>query len=146
MPQSKPRPTVTVTATETVRAKLETGKKSNSQVSSLFSLCIIYCKDTIIYPVWNVDLYKFPADSLVRQLFYAQCSYTPVFHFQQAAINSNNMLIINCCGCPLPGRVQGQVGQGLDQPGLVEGVPARGRGVGTRWPLRSLPTQTSLWF
>ena len=33
------------------------------------------------------------------------------------------------CGCPLPGRVQGQVGRGFGQPGLVEGVPAHGRGL-----------------
>jgi len=44
--------------------------------------------------------------------------------------------------CPLPGSVQGQVGRGFEPPGLVEGVPARGRGVGTRWSIRSLPTQT----
>jgi len=36
------------------------------------------------------------------------------------------------CGCPLPGSVQGQVGWGLEQPGLVEGVPANGRRLGTR--------------
>jgi len=36
------------------------------------------------------------------------------------------------CGCPLPGSVQGQVGWGFEQPGLVEDVPAHGRGVGTR--------------
>jgi len=36
------------------------------------------------------------------------------------------------CGCPLPGSVQGQVGQGFEQPGLVEGVPAHGKVVGTR--------------
>ena len=36
------------------------------------------------------------------------------------------------CGCPLPGSVQGQVGRGFEQPGLVEGVPAHGREVGTR--------------
>ena len=36
------------------------------------------------------------------------------------------------CGCPLPGSVQGQVGWGFEQPGLVEGVPAHGRGLGTR--------------
>ena len=36
------------------------------------------------------------------------------------------------CGCPIPGSVQGQAGWGFEQPGLVEGVPARGRGVGTR--------------
>ena len=35
------------------------------------------------------------------------------------------------CGRPIPGSVQGQVGWGFEQPGLVEGVPARGRGVGT---------------
>jgi len=36
------------------------------------------------------------------------------------------------CGCPLPGSVQGQVGWSSDHPGLVEDVPAHGRGVGTR--------------
>jgi len=36
------------------------------------------------------------------------------------------------CGCPLPGSVQGQVGWGSEQPGLVDGVPAHGKGVGTR--------------
>jgi len=44
------------------------------------------------------------------------------------------------CGCPLPRSVQGQVGWGFEQPGLVKGVPAHGRRVGTRWSLRSLPT------
>ena len=33
------------------------------------------------------------------------------------------------CGCPLPGSVQGQVGQGSEQPDLVEAVHAHGRGV-----------------
>jgi len=36
------------------------------------------------------------------------------------------------CGCSLPGSVQGQVGCSSEQPGLVEGVPAHGSGVGTR--------------
>ncbi|GAB0188666.1 hypothetical protein GRJ2_001331900 [Grus japonensis] len=36
------------------------------------------------------------------------------------------------CGCPMPGNVQGQVGWGFGQRGLVEGVPAHGRGFGTR--------------
>jgi len=35
-------------------------------------------------------------------------------------------------GCSLPGSVQGQAGWGFEQPGLVEGVPAHGRVVGTR--------------
>jgi len=50
------------------------------------------------------------------------------------------------CGCPLPGSVQGQVGRGLEQPGLVEGVPACSRVVGTRCSLRSLPTLTILFY
>ncbi|PKU43552.1 hypothetical protein llap_6156 [Limosa lapponica baueri] len=32
------------------------------------------------------------------------------------------------CGCPIPGGVQGQAGGGLEQPGVVGGVPAQGRG------------------
>jgi len=36
------------------------------------------------------------------------------------------------CGCPLPGSAQGQVGWSSGHPGLVEDVPAHGRGVGTR--------------
>ena len=36
------------------------------------------------------------------------------------------------CGCLLPGSVQGQVGWSSEQRGLVEDVPAHGRGVGTR--------------
>jgi len=46
------------------------------------------------------------------------------------------------CGCPLPGSDQGQVGWGFKQPGPVEGVPAHGRGVGTRWSIRSLPNHS----
>jgi len=33
------------------------------------------------------------------------------------------------CGCPLPGSGQGQASRGFEQPGLVEGVPGRGRGL-----------------
>jgi len=35
-------------------------------------------------------------------------------------------------GCLLPGSVQGQVGRGFEQSGVVEGVRVHGRGVGTR--------------
>ena len=45
------------------------------------------------------------------------------------------------CGC---GSVQGQFGWGFKQPDLVEGAPAHGRGVGTIWCIRSLPSQTIL--
>jgi len=33
------------------------------------------------------------------------------------------------CGCPMIGSVQGQVGRGFEHPGMVEGVPACGRGL-----------------
>jgi len=33
-------------------------------------------------------------------------------------------------GGPIPGNIQGQVGWGSEQPGLVEDVPAHGRGQG----------------
>jgi len=33
-------------------------------------------------------------------------------------------------GGPIPGNLQGQVGWGSEQPGLVEDVPAHCRGVG----------------
>jgi len=33
------------------------------------------------------------------------------------------------CSCPLPGSVQGQTEWGFEQPGLVEDVPAHGRGL-----------------
>jgi len=36
------------------------------------------------------------------------------------------------CECLLPGSVQGQVGWSSEPPGLVEDVPAHGRGVGIR--------------
>jgi len=35
-----------------------------------------------------------------------------------------------CSGGPSPGNIQGQVGQGSEQPDLVEDVPAHCRGVG----------------
>jgi len=34
------------------------------------------------------------------------------------------------CRCSIPGNIQGQVGQGLEQPGLVEDVPAHCKGTG----------------
>jgi len=53
-------------------------------------------------------------------------------------------------GCRCPGGVQGQVGKGPGQPALVPdlevGGPACGRGAGTQWSLRPLPTQAILWL
>jgi len=60
-------------------------------------------------------------------------------------------------GCPerlwmppsIPGGVQGQVGWGPGEPGLVLNVevggPACGEGVGPSWSLR-IPTQAILWW
>ena len=46
-------------------------------------------------------------------------------------------------GCKLK---EGRFRWSSEQPGLVEHVPAQGRGVGTRWSSRSLPALTILWF
>jgi len=40
--------------------------------------------------------------------------------------------------------LEGQAGQGSEQPGLVEAVPAHGMGVGIRRSTKHLPTQTIL--
>ncbi|TRZ10592.1 hypothetical protein HGM15179_016516 [Zosterops borbonicus] len=52
------------------------------------------------------------------------------------------------CGCPwISGSVPGQVGWGLEQPGIVEGVPAHGRGWnGTIFKVLSNPNETVLGF
>jgi len=39
------------------------------------------------------------------------------------------------CGSPIPGNIQGQVGWGSEQPGLVEDVPAHCR-LEARLPLK----------
>ena len=36
------------------------------------------------------------------------------------------------CGLPLPVNIPGEAGWGFEQPDLVGGVPAHGRGLGTR--------------
>ena len=53
------------------------------------------------------------------------------------------------CGYPILGGIQGQAGCGSGQPGLEVGNPTCGRGVETRWSLRSFSTQAHsmiLWF
>lgn len=50
------------------------------------------------------------------------------------------------CGCPIPGNAQCQTGWCFEPPGLVEGVSTHGRGIGTRWSLRSPPTELILWW
>lgn len=46
----------------------------------------------------------------------------------------------------MSGSVWGQVGQGLEQPGLVGGVPARGRELELGENFRAPSNLTSLWF
>lgn len=48
-------------------------------------------------------------------------------------------------GCPIPGSAQGQAGWGLGfgQPGLMEGVPAHGRG--WNWVVVKGPFQPKLF-
>jgi len=46
------------------------------------------------------------------------------------------------CGYPISGGSKGWAGWGPGQPELMGSNPAHGKEVGTRWTLRSLPTQT----
>jgi len=75
-------------------------------------------------------------------LFVGKCQCGLLFGSSRNEWHWNNYCAHNWC-CPLPGSVQGQAGRGFEQPGLVEGVPARGRGVGTRWFIRLLPIKPS---
>ena len=52
--------------------------------------------------------------------------------FTVRAVRHWHRLPREAVAAPSPGRVQGWVGRGFGQPGLVEGVPAHGKGVGTR--------------
>ena len=47
-------------------------------------------------------------------------------------------------GGPIAGNIQGQVGRGSEQPGVLQDVPAHCRGVGLDDLERSLPTQSIL--
>lgn len=46
------------------------------------------------------------------------------------------------CGCLISESVQDQAEWSSEQPGLVEYIPADGRGAGTSLNLRSFPSQT----
>jgi len=49
-----------------------------------------------------------------------------------------------CCGCPIPGGIQGHVGCGSGQPGLVVGDPAHSGGVKTQFTTADIWPQVSL--
>lgn len=38
--------------------------------------------------------------------------------------------VLQSCGCPMIGSVQGRVGQDFEQPGLLKDIPAHDRRVG----------------
>jgi len=64
--------------------------------------------------------------------------------FTMGVVKQWNRFPTEAVDAPLPGSVQGQTGWSSEQPGLMEDVPAHGRGVGTRCSSRSLPTETIL--
>lgn len=52
---------------------------------------------------------------------------------------------LNCCGCPIPGRVQARL-EGPWAAWSHARCPCLGQGFGAKWSLMSLPTQSILWF
>ena len=106
-------------------------------VSPDSSGCLLYSHLSSIYTHWNKP-FSLPCSRLNSPKLSQPLLIREGSTLEKVARRS--------CGCPLPGNVQGQVGWSSEQPGLVEDVPAHGRGGGTRWSLRSLPTLTILWF
>ena len=61
-------------------------------------------------------------------------SYVPQEKLQEEVFHSEGgdaleQVAQGGCGCPIPGGIQGQVGWGPGQPGLVVGDPAHSRGL-----------------
>jgi len=50
------------------------------------------------------------------------------------------------CVCTILGCAPGQAEWGCEQPDPVKAIWAPWQGIGTRWSLRSIPSQTTLWF
>jgi len=72
--------------------------------------------------------------------------YSLIFHsvFTQLGLKSDTDFQTTRAMTQNP--IQGQVGWSFEQPGLVEVVPVHGKWIGTRWSIRSLPIQISMWF
>ena len=97
------------------------------------------------------DIFK----SITKSLHPENCKIAPDHQFPASRIyycqdREDWRWFRNGYGCSIPGGVQGQVGWGTGQRGLVlnveAGGPASSRGVWAWWSLRSLPTQAILWF
>ena len=103
-----------------------------TQISELFSLHLTLLL-TSFSRVWIQQL---------SALFYSLLLLCLLCNREERVLTFGDTFVLLCgvnrmylwmhCGCPIPGSVQGQVGWGFEQPALVEGVPAHGRGVGTR--------------
>lgn len=76
--------------------------------------------------VWKLPIF------VILHLHHAECMKN----------NSHSMWVIKTQA--VSGSARGQAGWGSEQTGLVEGVPACGRGVEQWWSQISLPTQTIL--
>lgn len=82
---------------------------------------------------------------------YGDLAMLPRFSLLHLISTQNNRSVCICLylawdiTCPSPGIVQGQVVWDLEQLGVVEGVPFL-TGGGTGWLLKSILTQTILWF
>jgi len=58
------------------------------------------------------------------------CYKKEILHYE--VVEALAQVAQGSCGCSLHGSVQGQAGWNFEQTGLVEDVPAHGRGLGTR--------------
>lgn len=90
----------------------------NSKMNFIFSLFL-----------WTVSLPELPTMShIVNENLY------PALRSQ-----CREMQIVKS-GCPICGRAQGQVGRGIEQPSLVEGVTSHGRGAWNEVPCHANPS------
>jgi len=126
----------------------ESSQNNNFQKSCLKKcLCLKegQIRTKILGIFFYIYLYKCTHTHSIHEFALSASMWKEILHYEGSEALEQQVAQRNC-GCPLPGGVQVQAGWGFEQPGLVEGVPAHSRWVGTRRSLRSLPTQTILWF
>ena len=85
------------------------------------------------------------SDINLNQKCFSQKKIAPTILSFAPSTSKTPHALQHLCECPIPGGIQGQVGWGHGQPGLVLNVevggPACGVGVGDSRSLGSLPTQ-----